>query len=279
VLGDIPKVTPSSKVVGDLAQFMVAQNLEPHDVLNQAETLAFPDSVVNFLRGDIGIPPGGFPEPLRSKVLKGRGLEPVEGRPGKFLKEYNFEQERESLIANYGQDITEKDLLSYALYPNVFKEWKEYASVYGDVDILPTHLFLNPMNVGQEIELSLGKGRSRVIKLVAIQEVDENGSRDVMFEVNGEPYYMSVTDNSAAVAGAAREKAGAPGTVGSPMPGVVVGVTVKPGDEIKEGQTVATLSAMKMETSVPATSSGVVKRVLVNVGDKVDGDDLLVEIE
>ena len=280
VLGDIPKVTPSSKVVGDLAQFMVAQNLEPQDILSQAETLAFPDSVVNYLRGDIGIPPGGFPEPLRSKVLKGRGLEPVEGRPGQFLKEYNFDQEREALQSAYGKKVIgEKELLSYALYPNVFKDWKEYQSVYGDVDVLPTHMFLNPMKPGQEVNLDLGKGRSSSIKLVSIQDVDESGSREVLFEVNGEPNYISVTDNSVAVEGANREKAGAPGTVGSPMPGVVVGVMVKPGDEISEGDTVATLSAMKMETSVPATSSGVVKRVLVNVGDKVDGDDLLVEIE
>jgi pyruvate carboxylase len=262
-----------------LAQFMVAQNLDAKDILDQAETLAFPDSVVNFLRGDIGIPPGGFPEPLRSKVLKSRGLEPVEGRPGAFIKDYDFDQEREALQAAYGHRMSEKDLLSYALYPDVFKDWKEYETVYGDVDILPTHLFLNPMNVGQEAEISLGKGRSRVIKLVAIQDVNENGSRDVLFEVNGEPYYMTVTDTSIATQGIVREKAGAPGTVGSPMPGVVVGVLVKEGDAITEGETVATLSAMKMETSVPATSSGIVKRVLINVGDKVDGDDLLIEIE
>ena len=280
VLGDIPKVTPSSKVVGDLAQFMVAQNLGAQDILEQAETLAFPDSVVNFLRGDIGIPPGGFPEPLRSKVLKGRGIEPVEGRPGQFLKDYNFDEERVALEKAYGQkNVCDKDLLSFALYPDVFKNWKEYQTVYGEVDILPTHLFLNPMNIGQEVELTLGEGRTRVIKLVAIQDVDENGSREVLFEVNGEQHYMSVTDTSVAAEGAIREKAGAPGTVGSPMPGVVVGVLVKPGDIIEEGQTVATLSAMKMETSVPATTSGVVKRVTVNVGDKVDGDDLLVEIE
>jgi pyruvate carboxylase len=281
VLGDIPKVTPSSKVVGDLAQFMVAQNLDAKDILDQADTLAFPDSVVNYLRGDIGIPPGGFPEPLRTKVLESRGLEPVEGRPGQFLKPYNFDLERESLQKNYGANvITEKDLLSYALYPTVFQEWKEYESVYGDVDMLPTHLFLNPMKVGQEVELDLGPGRSQVIKLVAIQDVDEErGSRTVLFEVNGEQYYMSVTDQSIASAGVAREKAKSPGQVGSPMPGVVVDVKVKTGDVVKEGETVATLSAMKMETSVPATSTGVVKRVVVNVGDKVDGDDLLVEIE
>jgi pyruvate carboxylase len=281
VLGDIPKVTPSSKVVGDLAQFMVAQNLQPHDILDQADTLAFPDSVVNYLRGDIGIPPGGFPEPLRSKVLKSRGVDPVEGRPGQFLKPYDFEQERASLQKNYGaSQITEKDLLSYALYPSVFQEWKEYEKVYGDVDILPTHVFLNPMKVGQEIEVEFGPGRSRVIKLVAIQDVDEEtGSRTVLFEVNGEQYYMTVSDQSMASTGVSREKAGAPGTIGSPMPGVVVDVKVKAGDKIKEGDPVATLSAMKMETSVPSTAAGVVKRVLVNVGDKVDGDDLLVEVE
>lgn len=280
VLGDIPKVTPSSKVVGDLAQFMVAQNLEPADVLEQAETLAFPDSVVNYLRGDIGIPPGGFPEPLRSKVLKGRGLDPVDGRPGAFLNSYNFDKERDSLQSKYGESyIDEKDLLSYALYPNVFTEWKEFESIFGEVEILPTHLFLNPMNIGQEVELDLGPGKSKSIKLVSISDVSEDGTRMVLFEVNGEQTYLSVTDNSAQTEGTVREKAGAPGTVGSPMPGVIVGVKVKPGDIIQEGDTVATLSAMKMETSIPATSSGTVTRVTVNVGDKVEGDDLLVEIE
>eukprot|EP00529_Nitzschia_sp_RCC80_P007886 CAMPEP_0113468682 /NCGR_PEP_ID=MMETSP0014_2-20120614/15488_1 /TAXON_ID=2857 /ORGANISM="Nitzschia sp." /LENGTH=1244 /DNA_ID=CAMNT_0000361093 /DNA_START=144 /DNA_END=3878 /DNA_ORIENTATION=- /assembly_acc=CAM_ASM_000159 len=281
VLGDIPKVTPSSKVVGDLAQFMVAQNLDPKDILDQADILAFPDSVVNYLRGDIGIPPGGFPEPLRTKVLSSRSLEPVNGRPGQFLKDYDFDKERESLEKTYGAKyITEKELLSYALYPKVFEEWKAFESVYGDVDVLPTPAFLNPMKVGEEIELDLGPGRSSVIKLVAIQDVDEStGSRDVLFEVNGEQYYLSVTDQSAATEGVVREKAVGPGKVGSPMPGVLVDVKVKVGDRINEGETVATLSAMKMETSVPATASGVVKRVVVNIGDKVEGDDLLVEIE
>jgi pyruvate carboxylase len=279
VLGDIPKVTPSSKVVGDLAQFMVAQNLEAKDILDQAGTLALPDSVVGFLKGDIGIPPGGFPEPLRTKVLEGRGLEPVEGRPGKFIKEYDFEQERESLEASFGKGyINEKSCLSYALYPNVYTQWKEFEAVYGDVEMLPTHLFLNPMKVGQEVELDLGPGKSRVVKLVSISDVNEDGARMCLFEVNGEQVYMPITDESVEDI-MVREKAGAPGTVGSPMPGVVVNVVVKAGDIVKEGETVATLSAMKMETSIPATASGVVKRVVVNVGDKVDGDDLLVEIE
>lgn len=280
ILGDIPKVTPSSKVVGDLAQFMVAQNLEAKDVAEQSETLAFPDSVISYLKGDIGIPPGGFPEPLRSKVLSSRGLEPVEGRPGKFLKEYDFEEERESLEKMYGKtNISEKDLLSYALYPNVFKDWKDFEKIYGAVGRLPTHLFLNQMKVGEEVDLDMGPGQSLLIKLVSIQEASEDGTRIVIFEVNGEQMYMSVTDLSTADAGKIREKAGAIGTVGSPMSGVIVGLKVKAGDLVKEGETVATLSAMKMETSIPATSSGTVTRIVVNVGDKVEGDDLLVVIE
>lgn len=280
ILGDIPKVTPSSKVVGDLAQFMVSQNLDAHAVVEQADTLAFPDSVVNYLKGDIGIPPGGFPEPLRSKVLKSRGLEPIEGRPGASLPDYDFDEERAELVKRYGENlISEKDLLSYALYPQVFVDWKEFESVFGEVSQLPTHLFLNPMRPGDEVELELSSGRDMLIKMVSIQDVQEDGTRQVMFEVNGEPWKMPVTDHSQEVAGAVREKAGAPGTVGSPMPGVIVGLKVKEGDEISEGEAVATLSAMKMETSIPATTSGVVKRIVVNVGDKVEGDDLLLEIE
>jgi pyruvate carboxylase len=280
VLGDIPKVTPSSKVVGDLAQFMVSANLDAHSVVEQAETLAFPDSVVNYLRGDIGIPPGGFPEPFRSKVLKARGLTPVEGRPGKSLPEYNFEKVRAELVKTYGENlISEKDLLSYALYPQVFVDWKEFEAVYGEVGSLPTHIFLNPVKPGDEVDLELSPGKSMIVKMVSIQDAREDGTRQVTFEVNGEPWVMQVTDHSQERAGAAREKAGAPGTVGSPMPGVVVSLKVKEGDTVKEGEAVLTLSAMKMETSIPASTSGIVKRVAVNVGDKVEGDDLLMEIE
>jgi pyruvate carboxylase len=273
-------VTPSSKVVGDLAQFMVAQNLESKDVVDMADTLAFPDSVIQYLRGEIGVPPGGFPEPLRSKVLKSRGLEAVEGRPGKSIEDYDFHKARVELEKKYGENnISDKDLLSYALYPKVFTDFKDFESVYGEVGLMPTHMFLNPMEVGQEAELDMGPGMSQLIKLVSIQNVQQDGTRIVIFEVNGEQLYMPVTDTSVVGMGSVREKAGAPGTVGSPMPGVIVSVKVKPGDIINEGDTVATLSAMKMETSIPATSSGVVKRVVVNVGDKVNGDDLLIEIE
>lgn len=278
ILGDIPKVTPSSKVVGDLAQFMVAQNLDADSVLDQAETLAFPDSVVNYLKGDIGVPPGGFPEPLRTKVLKGRGLEPVDGRPGKHLPDYDFDEEHKFLMEKH-QQVSSKDALSFAMYPEVFEDWKAFAKTYGTVEKLPTGVFLNPMKVGDEVEIDVEFGKTRNVYLTAIRDVEKDGKRVVIFEMNGEAMYMPVTDHSAAGTQTVREKAEGPGNIGAPMPGVIVGVAVKVGDKIAEGDTVATMSAMKMESSIPATASGAVKRVLVNVGDKVEGDDLLVEIE
>lgn len=279
ILGDIPKVTPSSKVVGDLAQFMVSQDLTAEKVSAQADTLAFPESVVQYLRGDIGVPPGGFPEPLRSDVLKSRNLTPVEGRPGASLDDYNFEEAKLQLKKKYGQKfITDKDVLAYALYPKVFEDWKEFELVYGDVGHLPTNLFLEPMKEGEEVEIPLSSGNNRIVKLVSIQEAEHDGSRRVTFELDGENWIISVTDHSAELDGTQREKAGGEGTVGSPMPGVIVGLKVKEGDLVNEGEAVASLSAMKMETIIPATATGVVKRITVNVGDKVEGNDLLMEI-
>lgn len=280
ILGDIPKVTPSSKVVGDLAQFMVAQNLDAESILAQADSLAFPQSVVQYLRGEIGIPPGGFPEPLRTKVLEGRGLEPVEGRPGASLKDYDFEAAERKLKSTYGErNISEKDVLSHALYPDVFIDWKAFESVYGEVGNLPTHIFLNPMEEGTEIELETAVGKTFLIKLLSKGQVKEDGTRVVVFEVNGERWFMPVTDNSLQTEGSRREKATGPGAVGSPMPGVIVKMNVKVGDEVKEGEAVASLSAMKMESNIPATATGKISRILVNIGDKVEGDDLIMEIE
>jgi len=268
-------------VVGDLAQVMVAQNLEPHDVIDQADTLAFPDSVINYLRGEIGVPPGGFPEPLTTKVLSSRGLSPVNGRPGKYLDPYNFEKEREYLEGRFGvSNVNEKELLSYALYPDVYVEWKEFQASFGEVGTLPTHLFLNPMKVGDEVEIPLAeKGKDLIVKLSSIQDARKDGTRMVIFEVNGEPWYLTVTDLITKGEGTDREKATEPGHVGAPMPGVLVKLSVQAGNKVKEGEPVATLSAMKMETSIPATRSGTVKRILATVGEKVEGDDLLMEIE
>lgn len=280
ILGDIPKVTPSSKVVGDLAQFMVSRDLGAISLIEQADTLAFPQSVIQYLRGEIGIPPGGFPEELRNKVLNSRGLDKVEGRPGAFLKDYDFAAAESKLKSTFGEsEIDGKDVLSNALYPDVFVDWKAFQSVYGEVGDLPTHLFLNPMKEGDEIELDQGEGRVYLIKLISLGHMQKDGTRTVTFEVNGERWIMPVTDNSQALTGTSREKAVGPGAIGCPMPGVIVKINAKVGERVDEGEAVASLSAMKMETDIPATKTGKISRILVNIGDKVDADDLLMEIE
>merc|ERR1719491_2037766 len=155
LLGDIPKVTPSSKVVGDLAQFMVAQNLTPEQVIEGASTLALPQSVVEFFQGVIGIPPAGFPEPLTSRVRKGRSLPDgsshYEGRPGADMADYDFEEAEKALVAKYGVGIRPQDVLSHAMYPKVFADWQTFMAVYGEVEVLPTNLFLKPMKEGDEV--------------------------------------------------------------------------------------------------------------------------------
>lgn len=285
LLGDIPKVTPSSKVVGDLAQFMVSQKLSPEQVVEQAENLAFPDSVVEYFQGAIGQPPGGFPEPLRSRVLKSRklpdGRDRFDGRPGAELPPFDFEAAEVALASKYGAGtVRPQDALSYALYPKVYSEWQDYKAVYGEPELLPTHLFLNPMKEGEEVELEIEKGRTYTIKMVSLPPPDAEGKRQVIMELNGERWFVVVTDNTIEGGTASREKASSmdSGSVGSPMPGVIVDVKVKPGDVVEEGEPLAVLSAMKMETVIPAPTSGTVQRLLVVAGDKVDGDDLLATI-
>lgn len=276
--GDIVKVTPSSKIVGDLAQFMVANNLTRKDVEEQADKLDFPNSVVEYFQGYLGPPPGGFPEPLRSKVIRDKPK--IEGRPGASFEPYDFGKAREQLVAKYGKGITSTDVLSYCMYPKVFEEFRQTLEKYGDLSTLPTRYFLRKPNVGEELQVSIGEGKTLIIKLLATGPVDsDTGTRNVFLELNGETRAVSVKDNSAAVSTVTREKASKePGSIGAPMSGVVVEVSVKQGDSIKPGQTIAVMSAMKMESSVSSSVGGVVKRVLVHAGESVSGNDLIAEI-
>lgn len=279
LLGDIPKVTPSSKVVGDLAQFMVSRGLTGPALLASADNLPLPDSVVQYLQGAIGVPPGGFPEPLRSKVLAGRSMTAYEGRPGAELADYDFEKAESELKAKYGDRITAQDVLSYALYPKVFADWQTHRAAYGETELLPTNLFLQPMKEGQEVELEVEPGRAFSVKLLSMPPADATGRRQVLFELNGEQWVVPVTDNTALSSSNAREKAGADaGSIGAPMPGMVVECKVKPGDKVSEGDTMFVLSAMKMETNIPAPAAGYINRMLVTAGDSVDADDLLATI-
>ncbi|KAH8060664.1 pyruvate carboxylase [Aureococcus anophagefferens] len=253
ILGDIPKVTPSSKVVGDLAQFMVAQNLMEADVGLTENVARLPDSVVDYLKGSLGTPPGGFPEPLRTDALAAKNLEPLQGRPGASLGAYDFEEAREMLKEKYAdatKQITFEDVLSHALYPAVFSDYMDHRLVYGDVDHLPTHVFLRPMKVNDEVSFDDARGRKYFIKLVAKSTPDESG-RGIW------PSRRRAADQ-----------------VGAPMPGVVVAVNVKEGDVVKKGETLFVLSAMKMESTIVAPQDGTVDSILINSGDSVEAEDL-----
>ncbi|KAG6845710.1 hypothetical protein H0H87_004976 [Tephrocybe sp. NHM501043] len=276
--GNIIKVTPSSKVVGDFAQWMTSNSFTKDDVLNRAETLDFPSSVVEFFQGYLGQPVGGFPEPLRSKIIRNKPR--IDGRPGATMEPLDFKKIKAELRSKFGKHITDADVSSYVMYPKVFEEYQGFIEKYGDLSVIPTRYFLGRPNVGEEMHISIEKGKTLIIRLMAVGPVVEGRSqRDVWFEVNGEVRPVSVEDKNSAVETVSREKAtNDPGSVGAPMSGVVVEVRVKEGQEIKKGDPLCVLSAMKMESAVTAPVSGHIKRVAVHEGDSINQGDLTVEI-
>lgn len=279
LLGDLIKVTPSSKIVGDLAQFMVHNNLTREEVEERADELSFPSSVVEYLQGYIGIPHGGFPEPFRSKVLK--DLPRIEGRPGATLPSLDFADLEKELRAKHGDDITPEDVMSAAMYPKVFDEYKEFNSQFGPVDCLSTRLFLEGPKIAEEFEVELERGKILHIKALALGDLNKAGQREVFFELNGQLRSILVKDTQAMKEMHFHPKAlkDVKGQIGAPMPGQVVDIKVKTGDKIEKGQQLCVLSAMKMETVVNSPLSGIVKKVYIKPSMHLEGDDLLLEIE
>lgn len=280
LLGDLIKVTPSSKVVGDLAAFMVQNDLTADDVNERADDLSFPTSVVEFMRGDIGIPYMGFPEPLRTKILK--GLKPVEGRPGESLEPLDFVKLKEQLEMKHNQVIKETDVLSAAMYPKVKDDYLRFVDEFGPVTKLETRLFLTGPKVGEEFEVELERGKTLHIKALAVSEtLTQKGEREVFFELNGQLRTILVKDKSVAQDTTSNIKADKAqfGSVGSPMPGTVIEVNVKEGDKVTKGKPVVVISAMKMEMVVQAPCDGVVEIVVAKKDMKVDGDDLLLIVK
>ncbi|GMH36667.1 hypothetical protein BSKO_04540 [Bryopsis sp. KO-2023] len=280
-LGDIVKVTPSSKVVGDLAQFMVQNNLDEHSLLEQADQLSFPNSVVELLQGYLGQPPNGFPEPLRSRVVKDKKT--VVDRPGKSLPPMDLYKLQLQLENKWdANNIDAKNVMSAALYPKVYEDYMKWRQNFGaGVALLPTRAFLAPLKEDEELELELAKGVVATIKYKATGELQPGGKREVFFEANGVPRAVEVVDRKYATEKRAiREKAipGDIGSVGAPMAGDVVEVSVAPGTKVKAGQELVVMSAMKMETAVCAPSEGVVSHVAIDKGDILDAGDLLVKI-
>jgi pyruvate carboxylase len=279
LLGDIVKVTPTSKVVGDLAQFMVSNKLSPEDVKARAAELDFPGSVLEFFEGMMGQPYGGFPEPLRTNALRGRRK--LDQRPGLFLDPVDFGKIKKDLGRKFGGTISECDIASHIMYPKVFEDYKNFTVKYGDLSVLPTKYFLSKPEIGEEFHVELEKGKVLILKLLAVGPLSENtGQREVFYEMNGEVRQVTVDDKMAAVENVSRPKADPTDTshVGAPMAGVLVELRVHDGSEVKKGDPLAVLSAMKMEMVISAPHNGVVSQLAVREGDSVDGSDLVCRI-
>jgi len=278
MFGDIVKVTPTSKVVGDMALFMVTSGLTPEDVLDPEREIAFPESVVQLFRGELGQPPGGWPEGLQAKVLMGEKADT--SRPGSHLPDTDLEAKRAEAEKKIGRKLSDDELASYLMYPAVFVAFAADRRHYGDVSILPTPVFFFGLQPDEEIAIDIEPGKTLIIRLLATSEPDEEGKRRMFFELNGQPRTVTVADASinATVVSNRKAEEGNPAHVAAPMPGLVVSVAVKSGQSVEKGDPLVALEAMKMETVIRAEHDGSIRSVPVSVGTQVEAHDLLVEM-
>jgi pyruvate carboxylase len=275
LFGDIIKVTPTSKVVGDMALFMVANNLTPEEVVRGTRDLAFPESVVELFEGKLGQPVGGFPKELQAKVLRGR--QPLLDRPGAHLAPADFEATRRQLQQQLHRPATDREVVTQLLYPRVFPDFAAHQAKFSDTSVLPTPVFFYGMAPGEEVSVTIEEGKTLIVKFLTVGDPHPDGTRLVFFELNGQPREVVVVDRALAgnVKAHAKAEPGNPRQVGAPMPGVVVTVAVVPGEQVSKGQKLMTLEAMKMETTVYAEVSDRVAEVLVRPGAQVEAGDLL----
>ncbi len=279
MFGDIVKVTPSSKVVGDMAILMVTSGLTAGDVIDPNVEVAFPESVVSLFRGDIGQPAGGFPKELQKKVLGSQV--PDTTRPGERLAPIDLEQARVKLQEKMPRTITDYEFASWLMYPKVFTDYMADRVHYGDTSVLPTRTYFYGMEAGEEITVDLEKGKHLIIRYVTTSEAHDDGTRTVFFELNGQPRSVKVPDRSKVAKRPPRRKAEAdhPNEIGAPMPGTIATVNVIAGHKAVKGEVLVTIEAMKMETSVRAERDGVIKEVVTRPGQQVDAKDLLIVFE
>ncbi len=279
LFGDIIKVTPSSKVVGDMSLYLVQNSLTTDDVFDSDKNISFPESVVEMLRGDLGQPYKGFPKKLQKAVLDNE--KPSKIRPGKHIKNIDFNKEMEELKKELGDNIDETDFISYQLYPQVFKDFYNKKSQYGDISVIPTKAFYFGMEPGEELTILDEEGISTQIKLFAIGETESNGMVPMLFEVNGHPRPVRVVDSSSELKSEANEKAdpSVEGHIGSPLPGKVMNYLVEVGDIVKKDQPLFVIEAMKMQTNVKSQIKGKVKRIVIEQGSNAEAGDLVLEIE
>jgi pyruvate carboxylase len=279
MFGDIVKVTPSSKVVGDMALMMVAQGLTRRQVEDPAVEVAFPESVVDMMRGNLGQPPGGWPEALQRKVLKGEN--PLTARPGAVMPLADLDRLRTELRKQAGEiEVDNEDFCGYLMYPKVFADYLHRHQDYGPVRTLPTPVYFYGMQPGREIAAEIDPGKTIEVRLQAIGETNAEGDVRVFFELNGQPRTVRVPNRAARAQAPKRPKAepGNPGHVAAPMPGVIASVAVAAGQPVQAGDLILTIEAMKMETGLYADRPGTVTALHVQPGAQVDAKDLLVEL-
>ncbi|EJL54013.1 pyruvate carboxylase [Rhizobium sp. CF122] len=277
MFGDIVKVTPSSKVVGDMALMMVSQDLTVADVVSADKEVSFPESVVSMLKGDLGQPPSGWPEALQKKALKGDA--PYTVRPGSLLADADLDAERKVIETKLEREVSDFEFASYLMYPKVFTDFALASDTYGPVSVLPTQAYFYGLADGEELFADIEKGKTLVIVNQAMSGTDSQGMVTVFFELNGQPRRIKVPDRAHGATGAAARRKAEPGNaahVGAPMPGVISRVFVSPGQAINAGDVLVSIEAMKMETAIHAEKDGAIAEVLVKAGDQIDAKDLLV---
>lgn len=279
MFGDVVKVTPSSKVVGDMALFMVQNNLSEEDVYEKGMNIDFPESVISFFQGYLGQPYGGFPQELQSIILKNR--ECFTSRPGELLQSANFQELTLELAQKLERPITDFDLMSYVMYPKVFLDMQKRQVEFSDVSVLDTPTFFYGLRLGEEIAVNIETGKTLIVKLVSIGELQDTGYRTIYFELNGQARYIKIRDAAAQVTVKQKRKAETsnPGHIGASMPGKVLKTMVKTGDLVKKGEHLIVTEAMKMETTMQAPFDSEVKEILVQTGDSIETGDLMIVLE
>lgn len=277
MFGDIVKVTPSSKVVGDMAIYMTSNGLTEQDVMERGNTLAFPDSVIDLFKGGLGQIPGGFPAKLSDIVLKGE--KPNTGRPNDHLKPVDLESEFAAFKQAFDVDRSFLDFLSYKMYPAVYKEFYKHQQEYGDVSHLPTPLFFYGLKLNEEVLVELGQGKVLIIRLLYRSDADENGNCIVTFDFNGQIRSVQVRDLSVKPTKASNRKAVGEKEIGTSLQGKLSAIMVKPGQEVEQNTPLFVIEAMKMETTITAPAAGKVKQIHLHQGELVEQGDLVVEME
>ena len=278
MLGDPVKVTPSSKVVGDLAIFMVQNDLTPENIVERGKALAFPDSVVSYFKGMMGQPAWGFPEDLQKVVLKGE--EPITCRPGKLLPPVDFDR-LEQEVRKFRDDPERKDLISYAMYPKVYEDFCRHRKEYGYITRMGSHVFFNGMALGETNKINIEDGKTLVIKYLGLGDHNDDGTINVQFELNGMRREVAVRDPNASekTRQVVQADENDPRQVGASIPGMVSKLHVQPGDTVEENQVIMTIEAMKMETAVTARTAGKVREIRVKEGQAVKAKELLMLLD